>query len=126
MRDAVREGRVRAAHDLSDGGLACALAEMAIAGGVGLEADLDPIVEARGCSGETALFGEGPGGFALAGERSELERLAAGVVDVFVVGRAGGRRIQISAAEAEVDVALADAVRAWRSLGERVESPAAI
>ena len=62
---------MRAAHDVSDGGLACALAEMAIAGGVGLEADLDGLVEARGCSGETALFGEGPGGFVLAGAARE-------------------------------------------------------
>ena len=117
VRDAVREGTVRAAHDVSDGGLACALAEMAIAGGVGLEVDLDPLVEARGCAGETALFGEGPGGFVLAGDRGELERLAAGAVDVFVVGVAGGDRISIDAAEAEVDVPLADAARAWRSLG---------
>ena len=119
VRDAVREGAVRAAHDVSDGGLACALAEMAIAGGVGLEVDLDPLVEARGCSGETALFGEGPGGFVLAGGRGELERLARPAVDVFVVGAAGGDRIAISAADAEVDVALADAARAWRSLAER-------
>ena len=35
----------------------------------GLEADLDQLVEARGCSGETALFGEGPGGFVVAGDR---------------------------------------------------------
>ena len=68
VREAVRAGRVGAAHDVSDGGLACALAEMAIAGGVGLEADLDQLVELRGCSGETCLFGEGPGGFVLAGD----------------------------------------------------------
>src|SRR5262249_24432786 len=61
VRAAVRDGAARAAHDVSDGGLACALAEMAIAGGVGIVVDLDPLVEARGCSGETALFGEGPG-----------------------------------------------------------------
>ncbi len=73
VRDAVRAGVIGAAHDVSDGGLACALAEMAIAGGIGLEVDLDPMVEARGCSGETALFGEGPGGFAIAGTREELE-----------------------------------------------------
>ena len=38
MRDvagAIRSGRVRACHDLSDGGLAVALAEMAIGGGLG-------------------------------------------------------------------------------------------
>ena len=81
-----RAGRVGTAHDISDGGLACALAEMAIAGGVGLEVDLDELVEARGCSGETALFGEGPGGFLLAGPRAELEALADGGIDLFLVG----------------------------------------
>ena len=65
-----------AAHDISDGGLACALAEMAIAGEVGLEADLDELVEARGCSGESALFGEGPGGF-VAHRRARGARAAA-------------------------------------------------
>ena len=43
----------------------------------GSTADLDELVELRGCSGETALFGEGPGGFVLAGRRDALERLAA-------------------------------------------------
>jgi phosphoribosylformylglycinamidine synthase subunit PurL len=121
VRDAVRSGAVTAAHDVSDGGLACALAEAAIAGGVGLEADLDPLVELRGCSGESCLFGEGPGGFVLAGRRAELEALA-GAVDLLVVGTAGGDRIAISAAEATIDVLLADAARAWHSLGERLEA----
>ena len=40
VREAVRGGGLRVAHDVSDGGLACALAECAIAGGVGLEVDL--------------------------------------------------------------------------------------
>jgi phosphoribosylformylglycinamidine (FGAM) synthase-like enzyme len=122
----VRSGRVVSAHDVSDGGLACALAEMAIAGGVGFEVDLDPLIELRGCSGETCLFGEGPGGFVLAGERSQLEALAAkaGGVDLIFVGHAGGDRLVISAAEAELDIALADAERAWHSLGERLAEPA--
>jgi hypothetical protein len=38
-----------------------------------------------------------------------------------VIGAATGARISISAAEAEVDLLLADAERAWRSLGARVE-----
>ncbi len=125
VRDAVRAGRVSAAHDVSDGGLACALAECAIAGGVGLEADLDPLIELRGCSGETAMFGEGAGGFVLAGSPAALEALAAEArdagVSLMVVGSAGGDRISIDAAEAEADVALEDAELAWRSLGEPVE-----
>ena len=125
VRDAVRSGRVTAAHDVSDGGLACALAEMAIAAGAGVAVDLDPLIELRGCSGETALFGEGPGGFLLAGERAELEALASSsAVDVLVIGSAGGDRIIASAAEATADILLADAERAWRSLADRVEGPA--
>jgi phosphoribosylformylglycinamidine synthase len=122
VRDAVRSGLTTAAHDVSDGGLACALAEMAIAGEIGLEVDLDPLVELRGCSGETCLFGEGAGGFVLAGSRASLEALADAGIDLVLVGAAGGDRIVISAAEAEIAVALADAARAWRSLGERLEA----
>ena len=106
VRQGVRDGAVSAAHDISDGGLACALAEMAIAGGVGVEADLDELVERRGCSGETALFGEGSGGFLLAGEREKLAALADDGVDVFVIGAASGGRISISAGETEIEVAL--------------------
>ena len=78
VREAVRAGSVASAHDVSDGGLACALAESAIAGGIGCRVDLDPLVEARGGSGESALFGEGPGGFVLSGERSALEAIGGG------------------------------------------------
>jgi phosphoribosylformylglycinamidine synthase len=126
VRDAVRDGSLACAHDISDGGLACALAEVAIAGEVGVQADLDALVEARGCSGETALFGEGPGGFVVGGDAAALERLAGTGIDVFVVGRAGGDRIAISAAEAELDVGVDEAGRAWRSLGGRVEAGALV
>ena len=91
VRDAVRAGSVASAHDVSDGGLGCALAESAIAGGVGCRVDLDPLVELRGGSGESALFGEGPGGFVLSGERSALEALASGGVEV-LIDRGGRRR----------------------------------
>jgi phosphoribosylformylglycinamidine synthase len=123
VREGVRAGMLGCAHDISDGGLACALAECALAGGVGLRADLDPMVELRGLSGETCLFGEGPGGFVVAGERAAIEELVASVGDqgALLIGDAGGDRIEISAAEADVSITLADAERAWRSLGARVE-----
>jgi phosphoribosylformylglycinamidine synthase subunit PurL len=122
VREGVRAGRLTSAHDVSDGGLACALAECAIAGRVGVRADLDPMVELRGMSGESCLFGEGRGGFVVAGERAAIEDLAAaiGEAGAVVIGEAGGDRIEVSAAEAEIAVDLADAERAWRSLGERV------
>ena len=123
VRDAVRAGRVSAAHDISDGGVACAIAEMAIAGGIGARCDLDPLVEERGASGETAAFGEGPGGYLLAGDPEKLEAVArdaeAAGVDAWVVGTAGGENVSLSAAELDLTLPLTSAERAWRSLGER-------
>jgi phosphoribosylformylglycinamidine synthase subunit PurL len=122
VREAVRAGGPSSAHDISDGGAACALAESVIGGGVGCRVDLDPLVELRGCSGETALFGEGPGGFIISGGRAALDSLAeGGASDVLLIGEVGGDRIEIAAAEASLSVSLADAERAWRSLPARVE-----
>jgi len=121
LREAVRTGAVASAHDVSDGGLACAIAESAIAAGLGCRVDLDPLVEERGASGETALFGEGPGGFVLSGERSELESLASDDLDVLIIGEVAGKAIEIEAAEQSLSVPLADAEGAWRSLAGRAE-----
>ncbi len=122
VRDLVREGLVTAAHDVSDGGLACALAEMAIAAALGIGVDLDPLVELRGGSGETNLFGEGPGGIVLAASDPTglLERAKAAGVEAVELGAAQGDRIEIAAAERDVSVSLDDAERSWRSLAERI------
>ncbi|MGZ5387931.1 MAG: phosphoribosylformylglycinamidine synthase subunit PurL [Solirubrobacterales bacterium] len=120
MRELVRDGTARGAHDVSDGGLACALAEMAIAGRVGAALDLDPLIELRGCSGETALFGEGPGGIVISVAASAAEevvgRAGSAGVDAVELGTAGGERLEIAAAEREVSLLVADAERAWRAL----------
>jgi phosphoribosylformylglycinamidine synthase II len=129
VRDAVRAGRLRAATDVSDGGLGCAIAELAIAGGVGARVELDPLIELRGCSGETALFGEGPGGFVLAGEPAAIERFVADAgaadVDAMVIGESGADALELSAAEAELSLPLAEAEAAWRSLADRMGETAA-
>ncbi|MFN8149718.1 MAG: phosphoribosylformylglycinamidine synthase subunit PurL [Solirubrobacterales bacterium] len=121
VRVAVRAGRLRVAHDISDGGLACALAECAIAGGVGLSADLGGLHSERGGEPEEWLFGEGPGGFVVAGEERELERLAREGMAIRV-GEAGGESIEIVCAEAALSVTVAAADSAWSSLGERMEA----
>jgi len=43
LAGAIGEGLVRACHDLSEGGLAVAAAEMAFSGGLGVEVDLDAV-----------------------------------------------------------------------------------
>jgi phosphoribosylformylglycinamidine synthase len=123
VRDAVRAGRVASAHDVSDGGLACALAESAIAAGLGCRVDLQHLRE-RGCSPEEALFGEGPGGFVVSGRREALDGLATDGVEVAFLGKVGGDTIEIAAGDHSLVVPLADAERAWRSLGERLDAPA--
>jgi phosphoribosylformylglycinamidine synthase len=124
VRRVVRDGIATAAHDVSDGGLSCALAEMGIAAGTGIEADLDPLVELRGGSGESSLFGEGPGGVVLGVSAERVDELLRAAeragVEALEIGSAGGDRLSFSAAERDISVALTDAERAWRSLAERL------
>jgi phosphoribosylformylglycinamidine synthase II len=110
VRGAVRGAKLASAHDISDGGLACALVESAIAGGVGCSIDLHPLRE-RGCSPEEALFGEGPGGFLLSGDLATLEELGA-----TPLGKVGGATIEIAAGDRSLTVGLVAAESAWRSL----------
>jgi phosphoribosylformylglycinamidine synthase subunit PurL len=114
VRDAVRAGGLSSAHDISDGGLACALAECSIGGGVGCKADLAPLLE-RGCSPEEALFGEGPGGFLVSGDRDALDALGA-----LEIGEVAGSAIVIAAGDRSLSLALTEAESAWHSLGERL------
>ncbi|MFI5027661.1 MAG: phosphoribosylformylglycinamidine synthase subunit PurL, partial [Solirubrobacterales bacterium] len=116
VRAAVRGGRLSSAHDIIDGGLACALAESAISGEIGFRVDLQPLLE-RGCSAEEVLFGEGSGGFLLSGARAALEELGA-----TLLGEVGRRKIEIVAGDQSIAVPLKEAERAWRSLPDRLEA----
>jgi len=56
---AIAEGLIVSCHDCSEGGLAVALAEMAFAGGLGIEADLRGLPRSKDCSRTDAqLFSE--------------------------------------------------------------------
>jgi phosphoribosylformylglycinamidine synthase len=110
VRDAVRAGELSSAHDISDGGLACALAECAIGGGIGCRVDVQPLRE-RGCSPEDALFGEGPGGFLLSGDREALESLGA-----TLLGEVGGTTLEVAAGDRSFTVGVGTAESAWLSL----------
>ncbi len=83
VRAAVRGGGLPTAHDVSEGGLACALAECCIAGGIGARVTLEP--------GEAGLFGEGPGGVIVAGPREVVEELEGALV----IGVVGGESLEI-------------------------------
>jgi phosphoribosylformylglycinamidine synthase len=98
LRAAARGGGLATAHDVSEGGLACALAECCIGGGLGIRVEL-PAALAPGL--DAALFGEGPGGAVVAGPRAAV----AAVPGAVVIGEVGGDRLVI---EGALDVAVAD------------------
>ncbi len=94
VRRAIAAGIVDTAHDLSGGGLAVALAEMALSGGIGAEAQLLP-----GGRQDAALFGEVGGCILVAvpeGRLGELEEHLEGV-HYSRIGRTGGERVRVSA-----------------------------
>jgi phosphoribosylformylglycinamidine synthase subunit PurL len=83
VREAVRAGRVSSAHDVAEGGLAVALAECCLAGGLGatVEGELT----------EVELFGEAPGGFVVSGPEADLRSLPGAKV----LGTVGGDELRI-------------------------------
>ncbi len=90
VRGLIQDGTVTTVHDLSDGGLVAAAAEMALASDVGLS--LDP--HTATCARHGWLFGEDQGRYLLAVspsvEAQVLERAKAAGVPAFVIGNAGG------------------------------------
>ena len=108
---------------MSEGGLACSVAESAIAGGVGVTLDLEPLVRRAGVDGRTAVFGEGPGGIVVSGPREGLLELSAKAAGVgfLALGEVGGEHLRISAAAARLDLSVDDAGRIFDSaLPDRV------
>ena len=91
-------GALSSAHDIAEGGLAVALAECCLAGGLGAEVGraecgtlgLSAGTGADPASARAALFGEGPGGFLVSGTRRRAARARARARDVRVHRR--GRR----------------------------------
>jgi len=92
VRRAIAGGVVDTAHDLSGGGLSVALAEMVLAGGIGVEARLLP-----GGRQDVALFGECGSCVLVAVPESRMGDLSEALGDVpqAVIGATGGSRLAI-------------------------------
>lgn len=118
-RAAIAAGLVDVAHDCSDGGLAVALAEMCIVGGVGASVELDAITGMIGACTDVVLFSEAPSRIiiGLTVEKwGEIESLAyANKVGFLRLGESGGDDFKVTRrGQSVVDFAVRDIDRAWR------------
>jgi phosphoribosylformylglycinamidine synthase len=100
VRSLIESGRVDTVHDLSDGGLLVAVAEMAMAGGIGAK-----VAHADFVSIPT-LFGEDQGRYLIAAPTAEAERIVAEArnasVPAQIIGQSGGTNLELSCASIAV------------------------
>ena len=106
----IRGSKVSAVHDLADGGLAVALAEMAMGGGIGAR------VEAE-APDHAFFFGEDQGRYIVTapmGERAAIAAEASGRnVPLSRIGVTGGDSLRLSGAAPLALAALAEAYESW-------------
>jgi phosphoribosylformylglycinamidine synthase subunit PurL len=99
VRGLIRNRALTAAHDISDGGLAVALAEMALAGNVGAQVEIDPAVPAH-----AFFFGEDQARYIVTAAPDKakaifMESQQAGVA-CKIIGLTGGDALTIGPATA--------------------------
>lgn len=102
----IRSGVVSAAHDLSDGGLAIALAEMALQSGIGAKIgklEIDSLASAGSITAQEVLFSEAQSGVLLTlrstgsiNVREKAEKIcAAHQIPLYYLGLTGGETLEI-------------------------------
>ena len=121
LAECARRRLLTSAHDVSEGGLAVALAESCIAGGIGAQVTIAP-----GRRADEALFGEG-GGRVIAScdpvHVPEITAMAGAGVQVTPIGVVGGDDVVVHAGGSGAQVPLRDLARVWEgSIPEALEA----
>ncbi len=114
VREAVRSQRLSSAHDIAEGGLAIALAECCLAGGLGASVTVPEELDEQSLQ---ALFGEGSGGFIVSGEQCEIEELGARI-PLALLGAVGGSTLRIAHRQHVIELSLAQLQEAHGALRE--------
>jgi phosphoribosylformylglycinamidine synthase subunit PurL len=109
VREAVRAGDVRSAHDVAEGGFAVGVAEGCLLGGRGARLDFGDPAQI-GARLELFLFGECPGGWILTGDAAVFEAMSERIA-VTIFGQTGGDRLVIE--NGGIDVSLDELRAAW-------------
>ncbi len=115
VRALIEQGRLRTCHDISDGGLLVAVAEMALAGGRGAAIEAPP--EATGPLLQAWLFGEDQGRYLIAVPAADVASVAAEAARAGVplrrIGRVGGAELTLDGEHAISLAALRAANERW-------------
>ncbi len=119
LHRAIRRDLVAACHDVSEGGMAVALAEMAIAGQLGIEAHLDAIPwRGNGKCALSAMFAESLARYLIEVPQDKAEQLETllGRLPFAAIGRVTSQDIFRLMWEGKpvVDIPLNELVKAWR------------
>ena len=111
VRTLINAGNVTACHDISDGGLAVALAEMSLAGAMGCE--ITPPADAPELN--LWLFGEDQGRYLLTTAEPEpvLAAAAGAGVAARIIGRTGGVSLTVSGVDIISIMQLSEAHEGW-------------
>ena len=113
VRMLIRDRRVSAVHDLSDGGLLVAIAEMALAGGRGV--DLEPAPE--GLPALAIWFGEDQGRYLVSADPGQADTIhkaaASAKVPLRLIGRVDGDTLKLPGETPLSLAGLRDAHEAW-------------
>ena len=118
VHQAIRAGLVRSCHDLSEGGLAVAAAEMAFAGDCGAEIDLEKVPVEGGLSVAARLFAESNSRFLIevpVAKAAAFEQALRGVACQQIGRVVDERRLRItSAGQSNIDAPLSVLKEAWQ------------
>ncbi|GAA5509267.1 phosphoribosylformylglycinamidine synthase subunit PurL [Novipirellula caenicola] len=119
VHQAINKRLIRACHDLSEGGLAVAATEMAMAGGLGMSLNIDAICKASGLSATEVMFSESNTRFLCEVPSNQAdafaELFAKSAVTATRLGTMddSGKLEIMTDAGSVLSVALADAKAAW-------------
>ncbi len=120
LHQAIIRGVIRSCHDLSEGGLAVASAEMALAGRIGAELDLDKVPCSADARNEASrLFSESPSRFLLevpSGNLPEIRSLFGSEIPWAVIGEvsSNARLVIRSRGSTLVDSSVESLAEAWK------------
>ncbi len=113
VRDLINQGRIGACHDVSDGGVYVAVAEMALAGGVGASLS----IPRESWNGHAWLFGEDQGRYVVAARAGDAGSVIEAAADAGVaarrVGDVGGDALTVSRTRPISLSELREAHEAW-------------